>query len=115
MRWPGANPRRKRLASCAVCWMRMKEAEDDDLNEFCFSQRDAGPGMGSVAFSLAGNCCRSSGCGCYGIVPACLDTLCGGRGSPRPDAARSLIDFLPLFTTSFRRGRNPAVVVGAPR
>src|ERR1039458_6952635 len=53
MRWPGASPRRKRSANCAICWMNMKGAGDDS-DELGFPQRDAIFGMGSVHFLWQG-------------------------------------------------------------
>src|ERR1700686_848162 len=110
MRWPGASPLRKKLASCAICWMNMKEAGNDHLDELVLPQRDAIFGMGSVAFSLAGNCARRCGRVGDGVVPSRVGALSAGRCCPRANGAGSIDDFLVLFAATFQCGRNHEVV-----
>src|ERR1019366_5371028 len=109
MRWPGASPRRKRSANCAICWMYMKGAGDDS-DELGFPQRDAIFGMGSVALSLAGNCSDRSGRGCDGVVPPRVGPLSVRRRGTGADVAGSVGDFLLLFAAAFRCRRNREVV-----
>src|ERR1700676_438781 len=114
MRWPGASPRPKKLPNYAVCWMNMKGAGDDRFDEFCFSQCDAIFGMGSVAFSLAGNRSRRAGRGCNGFVSSrvvAISVRCRGTAA---DAAGSGGYILVLFAAALLcYGNRESIVVQA--
>ena len=88
----------------------MKGAGDDHFDELVLSQRDAVFRMGSVAFSLAGNCARRRGRGRHGIVPSRIGALSAGRQYARVDAADSSGDIRVLFATAFQDNGNREVV-----
>ena len=85
-------------------------SDDDHSHALVLSQRNAVFRMGAVAFSLAGDRARRSGCGCDGAVPSRLDALFVGSWRARAYAAGSAGDLLFLFAAAFRCGRHCEVV-----
>src|SRR5437660_10206386 len=102
MRWRVASLLRKRLPSCAVCLTNMKGAAndrsvDEHSDELVFTGRNAIAGLGSVAFSVAGDgACGYRGGG-DGVVPARVVPLPGRRRRTGVDAAGSAGDLLLLL------------------
>src|ERR1700724_2767285 len=104
MRWPGASPRRKRSANCAICSTNMKGAGDEHFDELASPQCNAVFGMGSVAFSLAGNCSCGRGCGGDGLVPSRVRALLGRGCCAGVDARGSACDRVLLFAMTIHYG-----------
>src|SRR5579859_5566492 len=115
MPWRGASHRPKRLANCAVCWMITKGAGDEHDDELAFPWRDAIFGLGSTAFSLAGDCARGSRCGCDGLVPSGVNALCAGRWCAGADAFSPVGNFLLRFAAAFPGARDREVFVARCR
>src|SRR5215472_14829402 len=124
MRWRDARLLSKRSTNCANCSTSTKGTADDrdiphrrgldESLELVSASHHAFPGLGAVAFCVAGNGSGGAGCGRDGGLPAPFGAVPGGCGRPGADVAVAGGDGVLLCPATSHCCRDREVV-SAPR